>query len=119
MGLLKGCLKLAGTAILGATTVASKVLEEVSNAAGVEVGSEIFGAAKNASMNGIKGIWSDGEEGGLIDDIDKKAHEFDESTQGACKRKMAETAKRAAEIAKKNGDMEKYEHYMEQYYKYL
>ena len=57
MGIIKGIGKVLGTTVLGATGVASTVLKEMFDTAGVEVGSEIFGAAKDASFNGIRNIW--------------------------------------------------------------
>ena len=120
MGFLKGCLKAVGTVALGAATVASKVLEEASDIAGFELGQELFGAAKEASKNGIFNMWEGGME---VDDegntaLRRAIDGADDSTRGAGRKKMADTAKRMAELAKQNGDMEQYEHYMEQYEKY-
>lgn len=120
MGVLKGCLKAVGTVALGAATIASKVLEEASDVAGFELGQELFGAAKDASKNGILNMWEDGmqvdEDGNTV--LRKMLNGADDSTTGAGRRKMADTAKRMAQIAKQNGNMEQYEHYMEQYEKY-
>lgn len=57
MGIIKGIGKVLGTTVLGATGVASTVLKGMFDTAGVEIGSEIFGAAKEASFNGIRNIW--------------------------------------------------------------
>ena len=80
----------------------------------MHIGSEIFGAAKNASFNGIRGMW---DNDGLQTAVDK-AEEISDGTGDAMRRQMATTARRAAQIARQNGDMEKYEYYMEQYENY-
>ena len=111
MGFLKGCLKAVGTAALVATGGASSILKGVSDAVGLEIGSELFGAAKDASFNGIREIW-DSEN---CDAIMDKADSVSCGMEDGVRKKMADTAYRAAQIAKKNGDMEKYESYMEKY----
>lgn len=57
LGIIKGVGKLLGTTVLGATGVASAVLKSVFDTAGVDVGSEVFGAVKDASFNGIRNMW--------------------------------------------------------------
>lgn len=57
MGIIKGIGKVLGTTVLGATGVASTVLKGMFDTVGVELGSEIFGAAKDASFNGIRNMW--------------------------------------------------------------
>lgn len=57
MGILKGCAKIVGSLVLGTTGVASTVLKEMCDTIGVELGSEIFGAAKDASFNSIRNMW--------------------------------------------------------------
>lgn len=57
MGIIKGIGKVLGTTVLGATGVASTVLKEMCDTVGVDIGSEIFGAAKDASFNGIRNMW--------------------------------------------------------------
>ena len=61
MGIIKGIGKVLGTTILGATGVASAVLKGMCDTVGVEIGSELFGAAKDASFSGIRNMWV-GEE---------------------------------------------------------
>ena len=114
MGLLKAAAKIVGTATLLATGTASAVLKTVADTAGVDLGSEVFGAAKDASFNGIRSMWG----GEISEDIDEKLSDYEVSSEDTARRKMAQTAKRAADLAKKNGDMEKYEKYMEQYERY-
>ena len=111
MGILKGCLKVVGTVALGATGVASKILGEVSDVAGFEIGSDLFGMAKDASLDGIRSMWNS-------ESVDSNIDKIDSSSYGFVNRKLADTAKRAANIAKANGDTEKYNYYMEQYEKY-
>ena len=111
MGLIKGILKVGASAVLTVTGTASGILKGMSDATGLELGSEIFGAAKDASFNGIRSMWTD-------ENCDTIADNMDESSENFGRNKMAETAKRAAEIAKKNGDEEKYEYYMEKYNEY-
>lgn len=57
MGLLKFVGKTIGTATLVVTGAASSILKEVSDTVGLELGSELFGAAKDASFNGIRNMW--------------------------------------------------------------
>ncbi len=116
MGFLKGCLKVVGTVGLGAAGAASKVLEEISSAAGIELGEELFGTVKEASKNGIRSMWDDGSE--TSDKVFEAIDKGDDSTRGTGRKMMANTAKKAAEVARRNGDMEKYEHYMQQYEMY-
>lgn len=114
MGIIKGCLKVVGTAALTVTGTASTVLKGMSDAAGIELGSEIFGAAKDASFNGIRSMWDSESAQGTID----KAQNASYGVEDAARRKMANTAYQMAQTAKRNGDMEKYETYMQKYYEY-
>lgn len=109
MGILGGIGKLVGSAVLGVTGAASTVLKGVCDTAGVELGSELFGAAKDASFNGIRNMWDSEEAQERID----KAQNYDAAD--SARRSMASTAYRMAQTAKKNGDMEKYETYMAKY----
>ena len=58
MGIIKGVLKVGASAILVATGTASTILKGISDTVGLEMGSELFGAAKNASFNGIRTMWN-------------------------------------------------------------
>ena len=110
MGFLKIIGKTVGTAALITTGTASAILKGVSDTVGFEIGSEILGAAKDASFNGVHSIWSD-KDLKYINKIDN----LDCKVENATRSQMARTAKQAAEIARKNGDMEQYEYYMDQY----
>ena len=112
MGIIKGCLKAVGTVALAATGTASTILKGMSDAMGVELGSELFGAAKDASFDGIRSMW-DSEE---AQDRINRAQESSYSAEDSVRRQMAQTAYRMAQMAKQKGDMEKYEIYMEKYY---
>ena len=90
------------------------MLKTVADTAGVEIGSEILGAAKDASFNGIRSMWG----GDMSEGASEKLDNYEVNSEDAARRKMAQTAKRAADLAKKNGDMEKHEKYMEQYERY-
>ena len=113
MGVLKFIGKTLGTATLITTGTASAILKGVSDTVGFEIGSEVLDAAKNASFNGVRSIWSDKD----LECLDKM-EDLDYKVTNATRSQMARTAKQAAEIAKKNGDMDKYEHYMTQYEMY-
>ena len=113
MGLLKIIGKTLGTATLITTGLTSSVLKGLSDTVGFELGSEILGAAKDASLNGIHSIWHD-KDLGCVD----KMNNLDYKVENVARSQMARTAKQAAEIAKKNGDMDKYHHYMNQYEMY-
>lgn len=109
MGIIKGCLKVVGSAALVVTGTASTVLKGMSDAAGLELGSELFGAVKNASFDGIRNMWGS-------ESADQKITDYEVSAEDGSRRMMAETAYKMAQTAKKNGDMEKYETYMEKYH---
>ena len=111
MGLIKGVFKVIGSTVLTVTGTASGILKGVSDATGFELGSEIFGAAKDASFGGIKSMWTNESSDNFADKMDNASEKFGQN-------KLADTAKRAAEIAKKNGDEEKYQYYMEKYNEY-
>ena len=114
MGVIKGCLKAIGTVALAATGTASTVLKGVSDAAGIELGSEIFGAAKDASFNGIRSMWSSETAYQIVNKTENAAL----GTEDAARRMMADTAYKMAQTAKQNGDTEKYESYMQKYEEY-
>ena len=114
MGLLKFIGKTIGTATLVVTGTASTILKGVSDAVGFEIGSELMGAAKDASFNGVRSMWND-------KDLEKEISKSDALENTVCtgtRSNLADTARRAAEIAKQNGNKEKYEYYMEQYKRY-
>lgn len=114
MGILKGALKLVGSVALVATGTASTVLKGMSDTVGFELGSELFGAAKNASFNGIRNMWDSDAAQNAIDMGEEMSYSVEDSTR----RKMADTAYRMAQTAKHNGDEEKYERYMAKYEEY-
>ena len=115
MGIIKGCLKVVGTAALVATGSASTILKGVSDTVGLEVGSKLFGATKDASFNGIRSIWNSESVDDVMDNVEDNTAD---SVEKSSRRYMADTAYRMAQTAKQNGDMEKYETYMEKYYEY-
>ena len=114
MGILKGCLKLVGSAALVATGAASTVLKGFSDTVGAEGVSELLGAAKDASFNGLRGMWDGEVANKVIDTGESASYKVEDATRS----QMASTAYRMAQIAKQNGDMEKYETYMEKYHQY-
>lgn len=57
MGIVKGLLKVGASAVLAATGTASTVLKGMSDTVGLNLGSELFGAVKDASFNGIRNMW--------------------------------------------------------------
>lgn len=111
MGIFKTAAKVVGTVALVATGTTTTILKGAADAAGVELASEILGAAKDASFGGIRAMWdSDGAQN-AIDMAEEKSYDAED----AARRNAANTAYRAAQIAKKHGDMEKYEQYMDVY----
>ena len=93
MGIVKGIGKVIGTTVLGATGVASTVLKGVFDTVGVELGSEIFGAAKNASFNGIRNMWESDSADGAMDKVDDVTGVVEDGIHA----KGAEAAKQLAE----------------------
>ena len=114
MGILKTVAKVAGSAVLVTTGTASGILKTISDTAGIEIVSDVLDAAKNASFDGVKSMWSDN----YSESRDEKIDDMSRSSEEVTRRKMADTAYKMAQTAKKNGDMEKYESYMEKYYQY-
>ena len=114
MGLLKFVGKTIGTATLVVTGTASTILKGVSDVVGFEIGSEILGAAKDASFNGVRSMWSDKDVENGISKFDK----LEDTVRNGTQNQMARTAKQAADLAKKNGNAKEYEYYMEQYERY-
>ena len=93
MGILKGCLKVVGSAALVVTGTASTVLKGMCDTVGVELGSEIFGAAKNASFNGIRNMW----DSSSTDAVMNKVEEASGVVEDGLRHKGAEAAKQLAE----------------------
>lgn len=114
MGILEGCAKIVGSVVLGATGVASSVLKGASDTIGLELGSELFGAAKDASFNGIRNMWDGDDAQKRVDDAEAKSYNLESGAHSS----LASAAYRTAQVAKQNGDMEKYEAYMEKYREY-
>lgn len=110
MGILKAIGKTVGSAALITTGAASAILKGVSDTVGFEIGSQVLGAAKDASFNGVRSIWSD-KDLEFMDKMDS----MDEKVGNATRSQMARTAKQAADLARKNGNEERYEHYMSMY----
>lgn len=108
MGIFKTAAKVVGTVALVATGTTTTILKGAADAAGVELASEILGAAKDASFGGIRAMWDSEGAQNAIDVAEDKLED-------AARRNAANTAYRAAQIAKKHGDMEKYEQYMDVY----
>lgn len=105
MGIFKTVAKVAGTATLAVTGTASAVLKGMSDTVGIELGSEVFGALKDASFGGISAMWGNEETCERVGD----------SIESSTRRSMADQMRQAANIAKEAGDMEKYEYYMDKY----
>ena len=118
MGIIKGCAKVLGSAVLGVTGVASTVLKGMFDTAGIEVGSEIFGAAKDASFNGIRNMW------GAEPPAEEEYATEEEAEAAAVKeeiRKLKVQALRCKDMAQKATDdnvrqkfMDRYEDLMDQ-----
>ena len=113
MGILKTAAKIAGTAVLVGTGSASAIIKTFADAAGAEPISDLFNSAQDASFNGIRNMWSNGD-----DRREEYLNDMSSNIDAAARKKIADTAYRAAQTAKKNGDMEKYEKNMEKYYEY-
>ena len=125
MGIIKGCLKVVGTAVLVVTGSASTILKGVSDTVGIELGSELFGATKDASFNGIRNMWNSES----VDKVIDKGEVTSDQVENSIRKKMADTAYQAAQTAKQMADKEKdaekkaaylqkYNDYMAKYYEY-
>lgn len=125
MGIIKGCLKVVGTAVLVVTGSASTILKGVSDTVGIELGSELFGATKDASFNGIRNMWNSESVDKIVDKGEAKAQGVEDSTRRQMANtayRMAQTAKQMAEsendAKKKEAYLQKYDDYMKKYNEY-
>ena len=100
MGFLKGLAKVVGTTVLGATGVASSVLKGVCDTVGVELGSEIFGAAKDASFNGVRNMWGSDS----VDNAVNKVEGVTDTVEGGMHTQAAKAAKQLAEKYEKEAE---------------
>ena len=118
MGIIKGILKVGTSAVLAATGTASTILKGMSDTVGLEIGSEIFGAAKDASFNGIKSMWE-------IEGHEPEEYETEEEANKAAIRKeihklkvealrCKDMAKRATNEDMRQKFMDRYEALMDQ-----
>ena len=113
MDLLKGALKVVGSAALGVGWVAAGIIRNAADAAGVDVLAELADSGVNASANGIKQIWNTEDNYDEIDDEDMEVSELER--QKTRKRKAATRCREMASACQKAGDDEKYEMYMQRY----
>lgn len=113
MGFLKGCLKVVGTAALGAGWFASGVIRKAADAAGIEPLAELADAGVNASANSIKQIWGTESIDENIDETDAEIAEL--MRQKARKRSAATRCWEMASAAKQVGNDEKYDTLVQRY----
>ncbi len=107
--------KTVGTTALVVTGVSSTVLKSVSDTAGFELGSTVFGSAKKASFKGIKKMWSKKK-------VDEAVNKGESTIETETVRKImegylnkAKAARKAAELYKQKGDESKYQSLMEEH----
>lgn len=112
MGLIRGILKVGASAVLVATGTASTILKGMSDTVGLEIGSELFGAAKDASFNGIRNMWN-------VDDQYEEEYEKEEETQRSALKneihKMKVQALRCKDMANRTNDEESRQRFMARY----
>lgn len=106
--------KLAGTAALIATGTASAILRKGSDVAGLDFGSDLFGATQDASFDGIKKIWGSSSEPLSEGDYLHKQAMEKYSAAAHC-RDMAEAARKAGNAAKEEQYLRRYDDLMAQY----
>ena len=114
MGIIKGIGKVLGTTVLGATGVVSTVLKGVFDTVGVELGSEVFGATKDASFNGIRSMW-----GAEPPEVAEYASEEGQRAEEIRKQKVQalrckDMANKATDEAVRQKFMDRYEALMEE-----
>ena len=112
MGIIKGILKVGASAVLTVTGTASAVLNGVCETAGVEIGAEIFGAAKEASFNGIKNMWNIESS---QDEEYMSEEEAEETALSEEKRKLKVQALRCKELTQKATTDEMRQKFMDRY----
>lgn len=112
MGLVKGLLKVGASAVLTVTGTASTVLKGMSETAGVELGSELFGAIKDASFNGIRNMWD-------MEAPQEEEYATEEEAESAAAReeirKLKAQALRCKEMAQKATDENMRQKFMNRY----
>lgn len=62
MGILKGCAKIVGSVVLGATGVASSVLRACASGAGMDEIADAIGNIQDKSFDKIQDMWTPDEE---------------------------------------------------------
>ena len=112
MGLIKGILKVGASAVLVATGTASTILKGMSDTVGLEIGSDIFGAAKDASFNGIRNMWGAElpEEEEYVTERDARIAATKEEI-----RKLKVQALRCKDLASKATDESMHDNFMNRY----
>ena len=114
VGILKTAAKVVGTATLSATWLASGILRKVSDAAGVDIGSELFGMGQDASANGIKSMWQGNSAD--VTEADETAADVDALEKR--KRQLRSAASQCFEMARaaeRAGNQEKHDQLMARY----
>ena len=114
MGLLKGALKVVGSAALVVSGTASAIIRQAANAAENSELESLMGRAQDASFNKIKDMWTSDEK--KDDAYYEKQDDASIRREYNSKIDAANLCKKMADAAKKAGDEEKYETYMEKYY---
>lgn len=112
MGIIKGILKVGASAVLAATGTASTVLKGMSDTIGLDLGSELFGAAKDASFNGIRNMWD-------VESPEEEEYSTEEEAERAAIdkeiHKLKVQALRCKEMAYKAADEEMRQKFMDRY----
>lgn len=123
MGILEGIGKVIGTTVLGAAGAASSVLKGMCDTVGVEIGSEVFGVAKDASFNGIRNMWDSDGVDAILDKVESVSDAVEDGmrTQGAkAAKQLAEKYELEAQCAsdpEKRAELEeKAERFWDKYY---
>ena len=113
MGLLKFAAKVAGSAALVATGVASTIFERASEMSGNDAAAGYAAAGREKSFEMIKNLWAsnDGDDDELLDESDAERVELQKEISRY--RSEISTLKSHASAAKKAGNEEKYSYYME------
>ncbi len=114
MGLLKGALKLVGSAALVVTGTASAIVRQVANATDNPELENLVGRAQDASFNKIKDMWTSDDE--KDDKYYENQQEKSLDREYNSKMNAARQCRNMAEAAQKAGNDEKYNTYMDKYY---
>lgn len=109
MGFFKNTVKVAGSAVLAATGVASTVVRGVCKTAGIDVFADLAGYAQNASFEKIRDIWTPDEQknDAYYEARERRKASRSEAVDSFAQQERSHFERQQAEIEKKQAQQDK------------